>query len=474
MLFGKGKNINLDDIIKELVEKQRPNVKKVIKNLDSIIKREPDNIKARAWKAAATIVQARLERHKNPLNKKWRKILNDGLSQLKKIMERDPTIFSDEKLAVETVMQLCNVAAIDVALEVVNVAIKYNPSSELLWIGKINVLQRLNKTDEVIETCKQAMELFKDKAIFKQYHAVALAIAGRYNEALSVINKYLEGDPGSIELAKGKARILMSMKRYEETVKFIDEFVSRIPDMIGRLDLIKIKGEALYHMERYDDALKVFREVLKYNKNDADVLYYIGAILNRQYRFDEAYRYLKKAVELDPENADAWFKLADTLEMREHGDKQQFLMDHMEARDAIERALFFDPDNLVYKVKKANIIKILGETIDARLLDDARKLLRDILKRTDDSMIRAVALCTLGNIFSYEGKYEEAIKYYKEAIKANPNFVITYFDFAYFYELLGRYDKALEYYREAYKHARSDYWRSKAEKYIKEIKRRLS
>ncbi|MEX0567556.1 MAG: tetratricopeptide repeat protein [Candidatus Asgardarchaeia archaeon] len=70
--------------------------------------------------------------------------------------------------------------------------------------------------------------------------------------------------------------------------------------------------------------------------------------------------------------------------------------------------------------------------------------------------------------------YKEAIRYYREAIKADPNFVITYFDFAYLYKVLGRYDKALEYYREAYKHARSDYWRSKAEKYIKEIKRCLS
>jgi len=474
MLFGKGKNIDLDDIIKELVEKQRPNVKKVIKNLDSIIKREPDNIKARAWKAAATIVQARLERHKNPLNKKWRKILNDGLSQLKKIMERDPTIFSDEKLAVETVMQLCNVAAIDVALEVVNVAIKYNPSSELLWIGKINVLQGLNKTDEVIETCKQAMELFKDKAIFKQYHAVALAIAGRYDEALSVINKYLEEDPGSIELAKGKARILMSMKRYEETVKFIDEFVSRIPEMMSsKLDLIKIKGEALYHMERYDDALKVFKEVLKHNKNDADALYYIGAILNKQYRFKEAYRYLKKAVELDPENVDAWFKLAYALEMMDYDDRQQFLDALIEARDAIERALFFDPDNMVYKLKKANIIRHLG-MFDEKLLDEAWRLFKDILKRTDDSTIRASALCNLGNVLSDKGRYEEAIRYYREAIKADPNFVITYFDFAYLYELLGRYDDALKCLREVYKHTSNDYWRREAEKYIKEIKRRLS
>ncbi|MGQ4833778.1 MAG: hypothetical protein ACP6IS_07770 [Candidatus Asgardarchaeia archaeon] len=195
------KSVNLNEIIEELVEKQRPNVKKVIKSLDSIIKHEPDNLKVRAWKAVAVIVQARLERYKNPMNRKWLKILNDGISQLKKIMKQDPTIFRDEKLAVETVMQLYNIATLDVAFEVVNIAIKYNPSSELLWIGKINALQGLNKTDELIETCKQAMNLFKDKAIFKQHYAVALAIAGRYDEALSAINKYLEEEPGSIELA---------------------------------------------------------------------------------------------------------------------------------------------------------------------------------------------------------------------------------------------------------------------------------
>jgi len=111
---------------------------------------------------------------------------------------------------------------------------------------------------------------------------------------------------------------------------------------------------------------------------------------------------------------------------------------------------------------------------DKKLLDEAWRLFKDILKRTDDSTIRASALCNLGNVLSDKGRYEEAIRYYREAIKADPNFVITYFDFAYLYELLGRYDDALKCLREVYKHTSNDYWRREAEKYIKEIKRRLS
>ncbi|MCD6513671.1 MAG: tetratricopeptide repeat protein [Candidatus Odinarchaeota archaeon] len=65
------------------------------------------------------------------------------------------------------------------------------------------------------------------------------------------------------------------------------------------------------------------------------------------------------------------------------------------------------------------------------------------------------------------------MEHYEKAVKADPNFVVTYFDIAYLYESLGRYDKALEYYREAYKHAHSDYWRREADRYIKEIQKRL-
>ena len=145
----------------------------------------------------------------------------------------------------------------------------------------------------------------------------------------------------------------------------------------------------------------------------------------------------------------------------------------MDARDAIERALLLDPDNLVYKWKKANILTVLGEVVDERLLDKALKLLQDVLKHADDSTIVAAALSSIGRIFIDKGRYEEAIKYYKEAIKTDPDFFIAYFNFAYLYEVLGRYNDALKCLREVYKHTNEEYWLRKADKYIKKIERRL-
>lgn len=82
-----------------------------------------------------------------------------------------------------------------------------------------------------------------------------------------------------------------------------------------------------------------------------------------------------------------------------------------------------------------------------------RKLaINDVVKKNSFSENEmALKYYNIGSEASERGDYEEAIKYYKLAIKEDPKFVFAYDNLGYAYRKLEKFDDAVEYYKKSLK-----------------------
>ena len=82
-------------------------------------------------------------------------------------------------------------------------------------------------------------------------------------------------------------------------------------------------------------------------------------------------------------------------------------------------------------------------------LDDALKEYKLIVEKIDPNYMRAYY--GMGNVYLKKGKPEEAIRYYRKALKMHPKFALAYNNLGIAYDNLGRYDDAIAAYKKAIK-----------------------
>ena len=180
---------------------------------------------------------------------------------------------------------------------------------------------------------------------------------------------------------------------------------------------------------------------------------------------------LDEAVRLDPDFAEAWAALADTLVLIPEYDPN-FSMDSIPAaRDAVNRALELKPDLAQALVTRAylramhdfdwdnaerDFLRALeldpeyptahqwyGEFLGVRYRD-VDGALAQFRKASELDPLAPIMWHVSGWTTVSTGRPEEAITYFQRALELNPNMQHTYTNLALAYALLGRYDQARE------------------------------
>lgn len=129
-------------------------------------------------------------------------------------------------------------------------------------------------------------------------------------------------------------------------------------------------------------------------KSKAATLISEGIKLNDDRKYDEAIAKYKEAIQLEPNNADANYEMAFTL----------------------------------YATNKGK---------------DAVPYLNKVIELKSPVTVRAYDM--LGSIYDLDNQADKAIEYFKEGIKANPNYQRIYFNLAITYGRQGKYPEALDY-----------------------------
>ena len=137
----------------------------------------------------------------------------------------------------------------------------------------------------------------------------ALAILGKYRQAIEILEKADDGKEKHLELAF----CLRKTAQYDKAIESLDKAAKAGVDVLAvncaKASIYRVKGD-------FDSAAKVLKACENYQKASALYHYTLGRHLQAQGNYDTAIENYQTAVEIDPNFSKALFHLAFLLDIR--------------------------------------------------------------------------------------------------------------------------------------------------------------
>ena len=200
-------------------------------------------------------------------------------------------------------------------------------------------------------------------------------------------------------------------------------------------------GILYYQQEKYFPALECLTNALAIYENQANYHYTIGLILEK-IEINKAIEAYQKAIELNPQLVDAYNNLGNIFLSHNH---------IATAEDIFRKAIIANPEHFGGYINLGNLL-IQNQQIDEAILCYQKAL---NLKPNDPNIFNNLSLAyKLKNdqsqaLFYHgfsaytQGEYEEAIKFYKQAIKIDHNNQNLYFHLAWALHSVGKTKEAI-------------------------------
>jgi tetratricopeptide (TPR) repeat protein len=178
-----------------------------------------------------------------------------------------------------------------------------------------------------------------------------------------------------------------------------------IPDMDSeqQAGAIQMEAHLLAQAKRYDEAYAMLENAVNTLPNTPDIIYDYAMMAEKVQRFDVMEQQLRKLIQLKPDFAQAYNALGYTL-----ADRNERLG---EATKLIEKALALSPNDYYILDSMGWVQYRLGK------LDKAADYLRRAYTAQTDPEIAA----HLGEVLWQQGKRDEAIKTWDEALRKHPD-----------------------------------------------------
>lgn len=181
-------------------------------------------------------------------------------------------------------------------------------------------------------------------------------------------------------------------------------------------------GVAYSHSSQFPKAIEAFHKALEIKPDDRDALHGLALAQSKSSQFDEAAKTYKHLTELNPDDLTAWINLAYTL--RSQGDTEAEV-------NALEEALKHGSD----PAKTAMVRRALAGHFYKKGDDASLKRAQDEYEHSlKDAPDNAEALNGLGLLMSKQKKYDDALRYFKQAVAVKPTFDDAYNNIGVVYE----------------------------------------
>ena len=380
----------------------------------------------------------------------------EAAAQLEKLVKEVPESFEVQELLGLVYSAQSQDAR---ATQFLEKAVSLQPRSAPARTNLAMNLVRLKKNEPATEQFREAVEL--DPRSFETNHNLgeALARSSKVAEATPYLEKAAQIDPSSYDNAYDLALAYLQTGRLADARRLIESLLklknsSELHNLLADVDekdgqfvaavnefqtaahmepsesnLFDWGGELLLH-RTLDPAVEVFKQGAERYPASQRMAVGLGMSLYARGNYDDAVKWLMRAADLNPSDPNCYFFLSrayDSSPSQADEVIQRFLR-YAELRPKNARALYYYAMSL-WKGKRAQDPDLDLQRIES-LLSQAIAL--------DPKL--AEAHLQLGNLYSDQNKYPEAIPEYKRAIELNSDLADAYYRLGQAYVRTG--DKA--------------------------------
>jgi tetratricopeptide (TPR) repeat protein len=212
----------------------------------------------------------------------------------------------------------------------VNRSTSTNSEAEKAYnLGKAELSAK--KVDVALGKFKEALLLDADNSKYAVDYSVALAEDHQYAEAIDVLRRYLQRNPGDREAYNQLGKIYLLNDQADAANQ---AFTRAIP-----ISVLNNYATSLKKLGNTEDAESVFKLALSVNPKDSEVLFNLGNLYNAENKLEQARNKYLEALQLRPDFAEAHYnvglvfsKLGDNVKAVSHLEK--FLQLSPNARNA--------------------------------------------------------------------------------------------------------------------------------------------
>jgi len=326
-----------------------------------------------------------------------------ALDELAKAHELAPR---NAMMALELGRALANSGQDDQALQVLQLAAQLDPASTAVAYQEGLVLQRLDRAAEAIPLLQRAADADAGDAEVLTNLGMALCVGQRAKDALPILQRAVALDSNNVTA--------------HQNLAVADIELSQIDDAIVQLRLaLKLSPDAAqlhynlgYALKMQDDAAGAIPELetaQKLNPASPEPPYLLGVLYMQMARYADAERELSASLKLRPDNGDGWATL---------GSVYNKLDKLPEAAAALKEAIRQDPLQADPHLTLAAVLVKQNQPAEAT---EERRKAGDLM-RAHMNLQRAEVSTNSANALLAEGKFDEAIAGFREALSFDANY----------------------------------------------------
>lgn len=305
-----------------------------------------------------------------------------------------------------------------------------NPKDPYVMDGLGYVLLETGDTRGAIAAYEKATRLQSDNASFQfnlglawlaqAKKAVTKAAADNARtSALVPLSRAVELAPTNVQNHETYGETLYDLGRDQEALIQFDKAAQLDPKQYTP---VYNMGVSYSRTGQQAKAIDAFHKALEIKPDDRDALHGLALSQSKSNQFDEATVTYKHITELTPDDLTAWINLAYCL--RSKGDKEAEV-------NALEEALKHGNDPAKTAMVRRALASYYYKKGDEESLKRAQDEFEHSLKDAPDN---PEALNGLGLLMSKQKKYDDALRYFKQAVAVRPNFDDAYNNLGVVYE----------------------------------------
>lgn len=292
---------------------------------------------------------------------------------------------------------------------------------------KYDILLRQNKPDEALKVLEDFNKDYSSAFVLTKLGDHTLAeyrdsLALRYyKEALDLQGDYMPALLGEAEVY----RIRRNYDNYFEAIgRFVDDAQTDPQTKSQYLNMLLQRSEPRFIQSFLPRLDSLYETTLVRHPSDSTSLKSAGLYYYATQRPDKAKSLIRENMELHPKSMDAAATYVQLLGSLEEWDEIIPVCEKAFATFPYETD-FLEMENIALYNKKDW----------QRIIDNSRKI---IAAAPEDTSVTIPALANIGDMYHEMGDEEQAFKYYKQVLKANPEYRPTLNNYAYYLALKGK------------------------------------